>query len=943
MWSSEGRYAWRDVMFRRLIVAVAASLLAVGAGAHVARADVAGMLAGVAKREVTWMVGAAAGSGGTPQKQASADARLDPAAAAKIKQPSEGFQSRTWARALVVQGGNGGRIGYVQVDSFFLGDALQRKVSEYVDRHDTSHPSDERTHLTRDRIIIASTENHSAPQVTSTTWGAWITADVFDVRDFHYMARQIAGALIDATKALRPVRFAATVGRIDDVQRNSGGPSLADDGTPAGYPDAYDDVDLTVLRFDDVTDPAHPTPYAVLGNFGMTPSSLPGGHLLLSAEFNAMLHPATETALRARYGADAMLIWSQGNVGDSAPDGGFRAGRGDFAGRGFASSEVMARRMADHVVDTVALLDDEGNPRTRIPGRVVPFTTDARVEVVDLYVPGPVDAASPADSRPVPLAYNCRTAEAAADRGELRAGYIADCRKVALPTGPTPVAGVPETWEQTTGVPFPHNQGVVPGRTAVNETMQIHLTSARIGDVLIGTCPCGAQSDQVLNFKSRTDDVIGNTYDGFEWPCADTDDTTVTCSYPDPSKPPSLQIPRARWERVLEQVHNDARNREGPGNFSKVELGRGSVDAALYAGDGSLTGNLSLGGIEGFPVSFMISLAQDYIGYVVSYREFMAGDDHHKSLTTFGPHSADYVNTLLLRAARTLRTGESDPLLALYARPLPDPEREAEYQAFAGPHGEAVVAAYEAALPDDAPQAGLPAQQPESRARFGVTRFSWYGGSNAVDLPHVSVVDQAGKTIAVNDHGEIVTTLALPKASDAIGWAGERRYLWTAHWETAANEAVGTYRFAVTGRMRAGGATVGYEVVSDPFVVSPWASGAVIGEPEITGNRMRFSVGDAPYPDRYSDVDAADPRTPRYINSGGPNEVRYRRTFRPRPQTWRASQVTVTIVRADGSETTMPASLEGAATWGVDYVPQQGEWMRVDPANVMDAFGNPAG
>lgn len=463
----------------------------------------------------------------------------------------------------------------------------------------------------------------------------------------------------------------------------------------------------------------------------------------------------------------------------------------------------------------------------------------------------------------------------------------------------------------------------------------------RIGEVLFGTCPCEAQTDQVVNFKTRADAVTGNLHDGYEWPCSPSPTAAdkVVCSYPNPTAPASHIASKARWELALTQVHNDARDPDQPGNFSKVELGAGEIDAALYAGDGSVTGTLSFDGVAGFPVAFMLAQAQDYVGYIVSYREFMARDHYRKTLTSFGPHSSDYINTFLMRGASVLRTGAADPLLGLFARPLPDPQREAEYQAFAGLQGEAAVAGYEAGLPDDSPLAGSPQQQPASKTRFGVARFSWYGGSNATDLPRVVVVDAAGQTVATNDYGEIVTTVAFPTVRTAADWvAAGRPYIWTAHWEIGVDTPPGAYGFVVDGLRRAGGATVAYDLESAAFTVSRWTSGGAIGDPVVQPDRITFTVGSAPYPNEYFAEDANDPRKPRFID---PSNV-YRRTFRPRPLAWSAARAFVTVTHADNTISTIEAFLVGGE-WVALYAVQPGDLVSVLPSDVVDADGNPAG
>ena len=65
-----------------------------------------------------------------------------------------------------------------------------------------------------------------------------------------------------AAANLGPCAWAPRVVQFDKTQRHSFGPAIADDGTPAGYPNADTDHDMTVVRFDDVSNPAKPKPLA---------------------------------------------------------------------------------------------------------------------------------------------------------------------------------------------------------------------------------------------------------------------------------------------------------------------------------------------------------------------------------------------------------------------------------------------------------------------------------------------------------------------------------------------------------------------------------------------------------------------------------------------------------------------------------------------------------
>ena len=113
------------------------------------------------------------------------------------------------------------------------------------------------------------------------------------------------------------------------------------------------------------------------------------------------------------------------------------------------------------------------------------------------------------------------------------------------------------------------------------------------------------------------------------------------------------------------EIHNDAAGWNDPsyvaqagseptdvtqikGNFTHTELGA-KDDAAGADGDYSTC--------TGYKVTVGLGHTGDYDGYTVSYREYMARDAYRKALTSYGPHTADYMNTNLVGMAANLLCG----------------------------------------------------------------------------------------------------------------------------------------------------------------------------------------------------------------------------------------------------------------------------------------------
>ena len=144
----------------------------------------------------------------------------------------------------------------------------------------------------------------------------------------------------------------------------------------------------------------------------------------------------------------------------------------------------------------------------------------------------------------------------------------------------------------------------------------------------------------------------------------------------------------------------------------------------------------------------------------------MTWDDYRKALTSYGPHTADYMNTRLVRLAGELNGGPALEAEINDAFGQADEARQAAVATALGQASSAAFDAWTAALPDDVgPAEAL--TQPEDIKRFDAATFSWRGGSNAADNPVVSVerlVDGEWQPYA-DQSGEVQTKLAVPEGS----------------------------------------------------------------------------------------------------------------------------------------------------------------------------------
>jgi Neutral/alkaline non-lysosomal ceramidase, N-terminal len=323
-----------------LLFAVAAAVAALVAPASAA-AQSGNVRAGVASVDASWHVGASAGqyaSDGTLVDHD--DGIFDPTAHSVRRKSSHGIQSRLSVRALVVEGPDGERVAILKNDLYIPQDLVYRRAGQLLEEEGECG-------ITPESLTMAVTHNHSSPFYSSTSWGEWTFQDVFDVRFFNYMAERMFAAVERACDELVPVRVGASVNEFDKTHRHSFGPAIADDGTPAGYPRGDTDHDLTVIRFDDISDPGHPRPLANLVNFSLHPEFLEGNDLI-SADYLGPLERMVDRE------TGAITVFTQGAVGTSEPERSEWHSvheRLEFSHRDYAQSELGARLMADSIAE----------------------------------------------------------------------------------------------------------------------------------------------------------------------------------------------------------------------------------------------------------------------------------------------------------------------------------------------------------------------------------------------------------------------------------------------------------------------------------------------------------------------------------------------------------------------------------------------------------------
>ena len=522
-----------------------------------------------------------------------------------------------------------------------------------------------------------------------------------------------------------------------------------------------------------------------------------------------------------------------------------------------------------------------------------------------------------------------------------------------------PVAGLPDCQRTTDadqlsplydnlqahGIPVP-DQYDAPAFTAVEENVRLRLQVLRLGDVVIGSCACEAQVDLIRNFKSRANDVVGDIHDGFDW----ADDAHTTCEqlpsgdwqcvYDDPDAHGHREwtFDDAAYRRWQAQVHNPA---DGWDALAYLPWANAEPTDPV-----AIKGNFTdeeLDEDTGFPLVVGVGHAGDYNGYTVSYREYQAYDHYRKALTSYGPHTADYMVTWMVRMARSLTDpgyAWEDQLQAgdptALARGEADEARQLATSQALGRAAGAAYDAWQAALPDDVGPAAV-LTEPEDITRFDGATMTWRGGSNAVDNPVVTVerqVDGVWEPYA-DMSGEVQTMVDLPNGANAVldTYSGGQEWIWTAGFEAftggpnpeLATTPAGTYRFVVDGHIRTGGATEPYALTSQPFTVSPWDG---IAAPQLTLDGDRAVAMLAPthrYPRTYESPFpyVGDDGRGRLVDENGDPvaddlTVCHTCSFRAWAFEGRVTEVTLTVThrngRADQVAMTPTATASGSPT-----------------------------
>ncbi|MCW2679750.1 MAG: hypothetical protein JWM62_1151 [Frankiales bacterium] len=841
--------------------------------------------AGVASVDASWHLGAGGGQFAETTSGAYYGDQVDPFLHATKKRPARGLQSRIHTRALLLEGVNDQRFAVVANDLYLPNDLLNRRVAQLLEQHDlavtTGLKPGEVTGITEDNLAITASHNHNSAFYSTPAVGTWVFQDVFDLRFFEYMSSRMAQAVIDAAGQMRPVRIGAATVPFNEITAHTIGPKVADDGTPAGQPFAHTTGQLTVVRVDDLTDPAKPKPYANWITLGLHPEFTWGYEL-----FSGDITHAAMRIIDRELGTTSVM--SQRETGSSGPHKDLRvhepAERREFQESGWQQLDAGARLFADAVHRAYRALDtdeqpapyDPHAPRTDGPPvEIVPFGTALDVAVASERFAAPT-------MRPAPGLSNCNTVSLFHGDWQVPALGLPDCNDDASAVG-NPVVGATPVDERAfydqlkeLGVPVPESY-FAPSLAVLEETAAIHLMAVRIGDIAATFCPCEQFTDGALNIQSRLNDVEDDVWRGFDWTtqkrpegsafCRQNADTTWSCADPRSFREagpwPELEpVTDLEYRRMRAQVNNDADGWEELTNAGTDLFGEAEpADPAKIKGNFTHREITDYGAKDGYGLTIAVGMANDYFGYTPEYREMRGYDHYRKALNGLGLHGADYLATRLVRLAASLRGGEP---VTLSPQDLAYQAESGRARAVSQALGElagAHTTAYDATLPADGGTPGI-VQQPVDVERFDGAVLRFVGGSSYTDMPTVTVERKVGDDWVpfADQSGEVPIEVRFPTAEQLPSFAaGEFTWEWTASWEAFVSEVelpdlsgeghratpAGTYRFAVQGRSRTapGDVVEPYAFTSAPFQVRPWDGLTVDGVSVTDGGAVHVAVG----------------------------------------------------------------------------------------------------
>ncbi|HSQ19983.1 MAG TPA: neutral/alkaline non-lysosomal ceramidase N-terminal domain-containing protein, partial [Blastocatellia bacterium] len=298
-------------------------------------ANAQGLMAGVAKSDITPAVGTPLAGYG-----------------ARRAQPSTGVHDPTEARALIIDNGTE-KIALVSVDHLGFDHGMVERIRSIAS---------EATHMRADHIYVMSSHTHSGggAYMEMLPLLANALAGKFDPKVREHYEQRTADAIIAANKMLKPARIALGAGEARGISRfRSSWP-----------PNGPVDPEVGLIRVDSA---ATGRPMAVLMNFAAHPTVLGADNMTFSADFVGYARSALERML----GGDAMAIFANGAQGTIAP----RAFQGDD---GWQRAENVGTILATEAFKILLMI----KPKDSVDIKLVRTPLTLKIVPTSIFPPG---------------------------------------------------------------------------------------------------------------------------------------------------------------------------------------------------------------------------------------------------------------------------------------------------------------------------------------------------------------------------------------------------------------------------------------------------------------------------------------------------------------------------------------------------------------------------
>ena len=192
----------------------------------------------------------------------------------------------------------------------------------------------------------------------------------------------------------------------------------------------------------------------------------------------------------------------------------------------------------------------------------------------------------------------------------------------------------------------------------------------------VTVCSCEQWTDQAYNIKTRTDQIPGNEWLGYDATNPPADDHGARRTTPARSPTTArqaLDLPRTATstapdfnDRRRAHAAHTARGRSttppagttrpAPSWAAALQAESEPTDLTKIRGNYTHDDTTIRGGkaqtqeyadTYGYKMVVTMSMANDYNGYIATYRDYMGRDHYRKALTGWGPHSSDFFATRL--------------------------------------------------------------------------------------------------------------------------------------------------------------------------------------------------------------------------------------------------------------------------------------------------------